>query len=188
MSDIITRDDDGNLAVRTVSAVEGDVTSDYDDLYTRTVDGKRALRVVGDGSGGGGSGEVTSVNGKKGKVILTGADINATLGTGDEAKTATITEHLSDITANAMTLQQEIDTNAGKTAELDADLVGKVDKDQGAENAGKFLKVGDDGNVTLGEGGGGGVTEVAHDDTLTGNGTTESPLSVAKPQIIIRRY
>lgn len=156
-----------------------------------TVDGKKhrvkLTAVMYGGTGGGGSGEVTSVNGKKGQVILTGADINATVGTSDEAKTATITEHLSDITANAMTLQQEIDTNAGKTAELDADLTGKVDKAQGTENAGKFLKVGADGNVVLGDVDSG-VTEVAHDDTLTGKGTTAEPLSVVKPAAIIREW
>lgn len=202
-------------------------------------------------------------------------------------------------------MQADIDRVDGKTAELDGDLQGKVDKAQGVENAGKYLKVGDDGNVTFGEGedltnvaktnvsnnftmpqtittnsdagftvkspssggylyvtrgsgtsavtmaiksgasggtfgtitnhqfqfrtfdvarmtigtdgsvklnqdvestsndnqvattkwvnqkigqGGGGVTEVAHDDTLTGKGTTEEPLSVVKPSIIIRRF
>lgn len=84
-------------------------------------------------------------------------------------------------------MQADIDRIDGKTAELDGDLQGKVDKSQGAENAGKFLKVGADGNVTLGEGGGGGsgVTEVAHDDTLTGKGTMEEPLSVVKPAAIL---
>lgn len=107
------------------------------------------------GSEGGGTGEVISVNGKKGNVILTGADINATLNDAlastDAAVTKTVTEHLQTLNNYTMTLQAEVDTNAGKTAELDADVQGKVDKDQGAENAGQFLKVDDDGNVGLGE-------------------------------------
>lgn len=45
--DVITRDENGDLAVRTVSATEAESTSQYDDLYARTTDGKRALRVVG---------------------------------------------------------------------------------------------------------------------------------------------
>ncbi len=54
MSDIITRDENGDLAVRTVAATETAGGSDYDDLYARTTDGKRALRVVGAGGSGGG--------------------------------------------------------------------------------------------------------------------------------------
>ncbi len=96
MSDIITRDDNGDLAVRTVAATEQATPSGYDDLYARTTDGKRALRVVGAGGGTGG-GDVSSVNGKKGNVVLTGADINSTLtGTG-EPVTTTVTEHLQTL-------------------------------------------------------------------------------------------
>lgn len=96
MSDIITRDENGDLAVRTVSATEAVTESGYDDLYARTSDGKRALRVVG-GSGGSGGGDVSSVNGKKGAVVLTGDDINATLTNGDVTSTATITQHLQTL-------------------------------------------------------------------------------------------
>lgn len=45
--DVITRDENGDLAVRTVSATEAESTRQYDDLYARTTDGKRALRAVG---------------------------------------------------------------------------------------------------------------------------------------------
>lgn len=51
--DVITRDENGDLAVRTVSATESATASQYDDLYARTSDGKRALRVVGGGGSGG---------------------------------------------------------------------------------------------------------------------------------------
>lgn len=48
--DVITRDENGDLAVRTVTATEESSGSQYDDLYARTTDGKRALRVVGGGT------------------------------------------------------------------------------------------------------------------------------------------
>lgn len=55
--DVITRNDNDELAVRTVSATESANSSTYDDIYARTDDGKLALRVVG-GTGGGGSSTV----------------------------------------------------------------------------------------------------------------------------------
>lgn len=125
------------------------------------------------------SGYVT-IDGKKHRVKLTAVMYGGGGGSGDSYTKA-------EIDAKVMNLQQEIDTNAGKTAELDADLTGKVDKAQGAENVGKFLKVGTDGNVVLGDVDSG-VTEVAHDDTLTGKGTTAEPLSVVKPAAIIREW
>lgn len=96
-----------------------------------TIDGKKhkvklTASLYGSGGGGGASGDVSSVNGKKGVVVLTGADINATINTatptGTEPTTKTITQHLQTLSDSNMTLQGEIDTNAGKTAELDADL------------------------------------------------------------------
>lgn len=50
--DIITRDDQGQLAVNTVSGTEANVPYNYDDCFTIDTNGRRALRVVG-GSGGG---------------------------------------------------------------------------------------------------------------------------------------
>ena len=47
--DVITRNDDGDLAVRTVSVTEGANASSYDDVFTRDTDGKLAVRVVGNG-------------------------------------------------------------------------------------------------------------------------------------------
>ena len=44
------------------------------------------------------------------------------------------------------------------------------------------------GWTEISTGGGGGVTEVFHDETLTGKGTEEEPLSVVQPQIILRRW
>ena len=49
--DAYTRNENGELAVRTVSATEGSNTSSYDDVFTRTEDGKLAMRVVGSGGG-----------------------------------------------------------------------------------------------------------------------------------------
>lgn len=49
--DILTRDTDGNLAVRTVSST-GDNYVNPDDVYTRDSDGKLCVRVTGQGGGG----------------------------------------------------------------------------------------------------------------------------------------
>lgn len=53
--DIITRDENGDLAVNTVSSTEANVPYNYDDCFTIDTNGRRALRVVGAGGGGGGS-------------------------------------------------------------------------------------------------------------------------------------
>ena len=52
--DAYTRNEDGELAVRTVNVNEGSNSSSYDDVFTRDEDGKLALRVTGNGGGGGG--------------------------------------------------------------------------------------------------------------------------------------
>ena len=49
--DILTRDTDGNLAVRTVSST-GDNYVNPDDVYTRDSDGKLCVRITGQGGGG----------------------------------------------------------------------------------------------------------------------------------------
>lgn len=50
--DIITRDDNGDLAVNVVTSTEGNVPYNYDDCFTLDTNGRRALRVVGAGGGG----------------------------------------------------------------------------------------------------------------------------------------
>lgn len=70
----------------------------------------------------------------------------------------------------------------GKTGDvvLNAEDVGAVEKNQGSENAGKFLKVGADGQVIASaESGGGGQAAVAHDETLEGDGTDANPLKLS---------
>ena len=63
---------------------------------------------------------------------------------------------------------------------LSAEDVGAVEKNQGSENAGKFLKVGADGQVIASaESGGGGLAAVAHDATLEGDGTDGNPLKLS---------
>lgn len=52
--DVITRNDDGELAVRTVSVSEGNAPTNYDDVMTRDENGNLAVRVIGNGGGGGG--------------------------------------------------------------------------------------------------------------------------------------
>lgn len=153
----------------------------YDEVLERNEDGQLEVRVVQSSGDTNSNADDVFTRDDDGKLALRVTGVGGGGGgTGD-------TYTKSQIDAKVMALQEEIDTNAGKTAELDADVQGKVDKAQGTENAGKFLTVGEDGNVTLSEGGGG-VSEVVHDDTLTGNGTSDSPLSVAKPTIIIRRF
>lgn len=76
-------------------------------------------------------------------------------------------------------LQSQITVQAAAIATLDAE---KLDKNQGDINAGKYLIVGNDGNIelTTSGGGGGGLGSVTHDETLSGAGTEASPLGVAK--------
>ena len=47
MDDIIVRDDEGKLAVNTVSSTEANVPYNYDDCFTVDTNGRRALRIVG---------------------------------------------------------------------------------------------------------------------------------------------
>ena len=51
--DVLTRDNDGNLAVRTLSST-GDNYVNPDDVYTRDSEGKLCVRTTGQGGGGGG--------------------------------------------------------------------------------------------------------------------------------------
>ena len=124
-SDVLQRNAAGELEVRVVNGTEkADAPANYDDVFTVNSEGKRALRVVGAG-GGGGTGTVTSVNGVQpvdGNVEITGDNITATVG----EEEATITEHLTT---------------------LKNDDAAKVNIAQGAENAGKVMTVGADGNL-----------------------------------------
>ena len=52
-NDVLTRNSDGDLSVRVVSATEGQVVN-QNDVYTRDTDGNLCVRTVG-GSGGGSS-------------------------------------------------------------------------------------------------------------------------------------
>ena len=53
-NDVLTRNDDGDLAVRTVNSTEALSSVLYDDVFTRDTDGKLCIRTVGNGGGGGG--------------------------------------------------------------------------------------------------------------------------------------
>lgn len=72
--DVLTRNGDGELAVRTVQST-GDNYVNPNDVYTRDNDGKLCVRTVGNGGGGGGA--VDSVNGKTGAVVLDAEDVGA---------------------------------------------------------------------------------------------------------------
>ena len=158
-SDVLQRNAAGELEVRVVNGTEkADAPANYDDVFTVNSDGKRALRVVGAG-GGGGTGTVTSVNGVQpvdGNVEITGDNITATVG----EEEATITEHLTTLQQSiagkqdALTTEQLAAANSGitsaKVASYDAyagEISAKVNIDQGADNAGKVMTVGADGNV-----------------------------------------
>jgi len=54
-NDVLTRNDNGDLSVRTVSATEQATVVNKDDVYTRDTDGNLAVRTVGGSGGGGGS-------------------------------------------------------------------------------------------------------------------------------------
>jgi hypothetical protein len=85
-----------------------------------------------------------------------------------------------DMNQSDSELQAQITAQAAAIATLDSE---KLDKNQGDINAGKYLVVGNDGNIELttsGGGGGGGIGAVNHDETLSGAGTDDSPLGVAK--------
>lgn len=62
--------------------------------------------------------------------------------------------------------------------DLQKNLDAKIDKQQGAENSGKILKVGADGNIIVSSEAGG-IVAVAHDKTLKGVGTDNDKLGVA---------
>lgn len=158
-SDVLQRNAAGELEVRVVNGTEkADAPANYDDVFTVNTEGKRALRVVGAG-GGGGTGTVTSVNGVQpvaGNVEITGDNITATVG----EEEATITEHLTTLQQSiagkqdALTTEQLAAANSGitsaKVASYDAyagEIAAKVNIAQGAENAGKVMTVGADGNV-----------------------------------------
>lgn len=91
-NDALTRNNDGDLAVRTVLST-GDNYVDKNDVYTRDDEGNLAVRTVGSGGGGGG-GAVNSVNGKTGTVVLTGADLTTTV----EVSNTTVTQALASDT------------------------------------------------------------------------------------------
>lgn len=52
-NDVLTRNENGELAVRTVSATEQATVVDPNDVYTRDTDGNLAVRIVGNGGGSG---------------------------------------------------------------------------------------------------------------------------------------
>ena len=80
--------DSGEACMR----VSENVTSnDPTTIYGVNEDGKAAVRIIGGGSG---TGDVSSVNGKTGVVVLTGADLTTTV----EISNATLTQALASDT------------------------------------------------------------------------------------------
>lgn len=82
----------------------------------------------------------------------------------------------ADMNAEDSRLQTQITSQAAAITGLKSD---KLDRNLDPLNAGKYLIVGDDGNVELTtSGGGGGIANVIHDSTLSGKGTDNNPLGV----------
>lgn len=108
-------------------------------IYTADENGDAAIRVS------------TTVEGSKTSIYGVDEDGNAAVrvvgnfGGGTSVSTYTKKQIDDKIAA----LQSEIDDNAGKTAELDADVQVKLDKNLGEENAGKQLIIGPDGDVIV---------------------------------------
>lgn len=70
--DVLTRNGDGELAVRTVSSTESATVVNPNDVYTRDTDGKLCIRTVGGSSGG--SVDYTKVISKTKTMPVAGAD------------------------------------------------------------------------------------------------------------------
>lgn len=163
--DVLTRNSDEELALRVVEST-GDKATDKNDVYTRDDSGNLAVRVVGGTGGGSSGGDVSSVNGKKGNVVLTGNDINATLtGTG-EPVTATITEHLQ-------TLKNDETELGNQVSGIESKIPAKATPQNPLVTQEDIQGISSD---------------VIHDDTLNGAGTAESPLSVVKPAITLTTF
>lgn len=82
----------------------------------------------------------------------------------------------SDFNESISELQTQITAQAGAIAGLEND---KLDKNQGDIYAGQYLVVGDDGFVRPTSVSSSGLQSVATDDTITGDGTPDNPLSAA---------
>ena len=84
----------------------------------------------------------------------------------------------ADKADNAAEVAQQTANLAGQeAAQALSGLAGKVNIDQGEENAGKVMTVGEDGNLAPADAPSATITT---DDTLTGTGTVDSPLGVAQ--------
>lgn len=78
--EILVRDENGDLAVRTTTAT-GDVGGSKDDVYTRDENGNLCVRVTGSGSGGGGgsSADVETLKDQV-SVLATSTDLSEEIG------------------------------------------------------------------------------------------------------------
>lgn len=168
-NDILTRDENGDLAVRTVSSTESATVVNPDDVYTRDTDGNLCIRTTGSGGGSGGDqhnlgwyatpdalrtahatatagdwaivgstdtvwiwdtdtnawkdsdqkGQVASVNGQTGTVVLTASDVGAaTAAQGAKADTAVQPAAIADM---------ETQTHASATYATKSELADKQD-------------------------------------------------------------
>lgn len=90
----------------------------------------------------------------------------------------TAAQSTADKAVSAAEVAQQTANLAGQeAAQALSGLAGKVNIDQGEENAGKVMTVGEDGNLAPADAPSATITT---DDTLTGTGTVDSPLGVAQ--------
>lgn len=86
----------------------------------------------------------------------------------DKQAVAEYVEHAQQAAAEIVADRQQIQQNKEDAAKLKADVAGKLDKQQGVENAGKALVIGEDGNVVPGEMQSGGGDGIAIINTMSG--------------------
>ena len=161
--DVLERNDSGDLEVRVVNST-GDNGTDVNDVFTRDDEGRLALRTVGGGSGGG-TGGLTSVS-----------HDNTLEGRGTSASPLKVAAKITAVIPDSAT--------AGNQLVTEYDLMQHSELPPQTGNAGKVLSTNGATPEWIDAPGG----TVVHDDTLSGSGTTENPLSVIKPAAIIREW
>lgn len=92
-----------------------------------------------------------------------------------------VSQNEKDIASNDKDITNLFNEQASHNERISTVETGKIDKNQGGINAGKYLRVGADGYIELtAQGGGGGSGGVEHDESLVGSGSAEFPLKVSK--------
>ena len=110
-SDVLQRNADGELEVRVVNGTEkADAPANYDDVFTVNSEGKRALRVVGAGGGGGASTAANVSFDPSGLKVLIGDNVQTV---GEQADSAIVA--LQNAVSVLQTSEELNDTIGGGT-------------------------------------------------------------------------